>query len=109
MKEMHRGQIVAVDVTRDRFITASIDELEHRPLWQLARHARRGTPNIFTLLMAAGSLSGAREFNSLKRSVDLLITPPIPAIGMLDWKLFDKAVEAGYRETMEILERDWLP
>jgi len=109
MSQMHRGQIVAVDVSRDRLLNASIDDLDHRPLWQLARHARRGTPNIFTLLVAAGSLSGTQDFKSLKRSVDLLITPPIPAIGMLDWKLFDKAVEAGYRETMEILERDWLP
>ena len=109
MGQMHRGQIIAVDVSRDRLLKASIDELDHRPLWQLARHARRGTPNIFTLLMAAGSLSGTREFNSLKRSVDLLIAPPIPAIGMLDWKLFDKAVEAGYRQTIEILEKDWVP
>jgi NTE family protein len=109
MSQMHRGQIVAVDVSRDRLLKASIDDLDHRPLWQLARHARRGTPNIFTLLVAAGSLSGAQDFKSLKRSVDLLIAPPIPDIGMLDWKLFDSAVEAGYRQTMEILERDGLP
>jgi NTE family protein len=109
MSEMHRGQIVAVDVSRDRFIKASIDELDHRPLWQLARHARRGTPNIFTLLVAAGSLSGMRKPKSLRQSVDLLIEPPISAVGMLDWKLFNTAVEAGYQCTMEILERDWLP
>jgi NTE family protein len=109
MREMHRGQIVAVDVTRDRFITASIDELDHRPLWQLARHARRGTPNIFTLLVAAGSLSGMLKPKSARQSVDLLIEPPISNVGMLDWKLFDSAVEAGYQCTMEILEKDWLP
>src|SRR5271169_879744 len=54
-------QIVAVNVASDRSIRASIDELEDRPLWELARHARRGTPNIFTLLVSAASLSGMRK------------------------------------------------
>ena len=109
MSAMHRGQIVAVNVSRDRFIKASIDDLDRRPLWQLARHARRGTPNIFTLLVAVGSLSGMRKSKSLQHSVDLLIEPEMPTVGLLDWKLFNLAVEAGYRCTMEILERDWLP
>ncbi len=109
MDEMHRGQIVAVNVASDRSIRASIDELEDRPLWELARHARRGTPNIFTLLVAAASLSGMRKSKSLQDSVDLLIEPLTPAIGILDWKLFDLVIEMGYRRTMEILERDWLP
>ncbi len=109
MDEMHRGQIVAVNVASDRSIRASIDELEDRPLWELARHARRGTPNIFTLLVSAASLSGMRKSKSLQDSVDLLIEPLTPAIGILDWKLFDLVIEMGYRRTIEILERDWLP
>jgi NTE family protein len=109
MREMRRGQIVAVNVSRDRTIQATIDDLDRRPLWQLAGHARRGTPNIITVLMAAGTLSGMLKSKAWRDSVDLLIEPSMATVSMLDWKSFDAAVEAGYRTAMEVLERDWHP
>jgi len=107
MSEMRRGRIIAVNVSQDWFVKATIDDLEHRPLWELARHARRGTPSIFTVLMAAVTLSGMRKAKSLRDSVDLLIAPAMATVGMLDWKAFDTAVEAGYRCAMEALENGW--
>jgi NTE family protein len=109
MREMRRGQIVAVNVSRDRTIQATIDDLDRRPLWQLAGHARRGTPNIITVLMAAGTLSGMLKSKALRDSVDLLIEPSMATVSMLDWKSFDAAVEAGYRTAMDVLEKDWHP
>ena len=109
MSEMRRGRIIAVNVSQDWFVKATIDDLEHRTLWELVRHARRGTPNIFTVLMAAVTLSGMRKPKALRDSVDLLIAPAMATVGMLDWKAFDTAVEAGYRSAIEVLENGWRP
>jgi NTE family protein len=107
MNEMHRGRVIAANVSRDWGVKTSIDDLDGPSLWQLAGHARRGTPNIFTVLMGAVTMSGMRKSRALRDSVDLLIEPAMATVGMLDWKYFDAAVEAGYRGAIDALERDW--
>ena len=57
--------------------------------------------------MGAVTMSGMRKSRPLRDSVDLLIEPAMAAVGMLDWKYFDAAVEAGYRGAIDALERDW--
>jgi len=105
MEAMRRGPIVASDVTRNRTFKATIDDLDQRPLWQLAGHARRGTPNIVTLLMAAGTTSSYAQGRWLRERVELLVEPELGDINMLDWKEFDRIVGAGYRSTMDLLEQ----
>jgi NTE family protein len=109
MSEMRRGKIIGVNVAQDLFVKTTIDDLERHPLWVMARHARRGTPNILTVLVATGTLSGMHKARPLRDSVDLLIEPPLADVGTLDWKAFDIAVEAGYRSAMEALENGWRP
>ncbi len=106
MREMRRGPIVAVDVSSDYTFRASIDEIDRRSLWQLAGHARRGTPNIFTVLFAAGTMGSFAQSRELRKSVELLIEPPLPGVSLLSWKTFHRAVDAGYRHTLEVLERN---
>jgi NTE family protein len=67
---------------------------------------RRGVPNILSLLMGAATISSEAQVRSLGARVDLLIEPKLEGIGMLDWRAFDRAVEAGYRQTLEQLESD---
>ncbi|MGO9602045.1 MAG: patatin-like phospholipase family protein [Candidatus Binataceae bacterium] len=105
MSEMRRGPIIAVDASSDRGFKATIDDLDNRSLWQLLGHARRGTPNIVRLLMAAGTISSSVHVKDLSSAVDLLIEPPLAQVSTLDWKAFDFSVDAGYRHTMEILEK----
>jgi len=37
--------------------------------------------------------------------VQLLIEPPLPGIGLLDWRAFDRIVEAGYAYGREVMGR----
>ena len=105
MSDMRRGPIVAVDVSRDWGFKATIDDIDQRPLRQLLTHARKGTPNIINILMAAGAMSSHAQVRALRNHVDLLIEPPLGEVNMLDWKAFHFTVNAGYRHAMEILEK----
>ena len=104
MSDMRRGPIIAVDVSADSSLRSTIDEIEHRPFWQLLPHARKGTPNIVSILMAAGSISSEVQHRDMRGLVDLLIEPPLSHIGMLHWKQFDVIVETGYRAAISALE-----
>jgi NTE family protein len=105
MSEMRRGPLIAVDASRDYGFKSTIDELDQRSIWQLLSHARNGTPNILRLLMAATTISSFVQIRKLRSHVDLLIEPPLAEVSMLDWKAFDFTVDAGYRHTMEVLEK----
>ena len=39
-----------------------------------------------------------------RAQADLLITPPLEHVGMLDWRDWQLAVDAGYQETLRVLE-----
>jgi NTE family protein len=105
MGEMRRGPVIASDVSRNYAFRATIDDIDQRSLWQLASHARRGTPNIVTLLIAAATASSAAQGLDFHARADLLIEPALSEINMLDWKAFNHVVEAGYRCTLEVLEQ----
>ena len=104
MSAMRRGRVVGVDVAREHVMTANADDLEASSLWQLLSAKRRGTPNIIGLLMRAGTVNSEAQLKLRRQQVDVLIEPMLDGIGMLDWKSYDKAIEEGYRQTMEILE-----
>lgn len=106
MCDLKRGPVIAVDVSNDYGLGTTIDAIDQRPLWKLVGHARRGTPNIFTILMAAGTVSSCAQVRNLRDRVSLLIEPKLNGISMLNWKDFDRAVEAGYRSAVDALERN---
>jgi NTE family protein len=106
MIAMGRGPVIAVDVCRKGSFTASSADLDELPLWKILSRKRRGVPNILALLMRAGTISSEAQVRSLEGRVDLLIEPKLEGIGMLDWHAFDRAVEAGYRQTLRQLEND---
>jgi NTE family protein len=106
MSEMRRGPLIAVDASRDYGFKSTIDELDQRPIWQLMSHAWQGTPNILRVLMAATTISSFAQIRKLRSHADLLIEPPLAEVSMLDWGAFDFTVDAGYRHTMEVLEKN---
>ncbi|MGH7916386.1 MAG: patatin-like phospholipase family protein, partial [Candidatus Binataceae bacterium] len=105
MLAMRRGPVIAVDVMRHHRMTAGLSNLEAASWRHLIRPARHGTPNIVALLMRVGTVGSEAQIRQLKARVDLLIEPPLEHIGTLDWKAYDRAVESGYRYTMELLEK----
>jgi hypothetical protein len=36
----------------------------------------------------------------------MLLEPPLPGIGLLDWRAFDRIVEAGYDYAREVIVRN---
>jgi len=105
MLEMRRGPVIAVDVMREHTVSAAAGILEEQSLFNMLRSARRGSPNIITLLMRAGTVGSEAQIRHLRSHVDLLIEPRIESIGMLDWKAYRLAIDEGYRQTMAILEQ----
>ena len=56
------------------------------------------------VLWRAGMVNSAAMTIGQRASADLLLTPPLGQIDMLDWKAFEQVVEIGYRHTMDVLE-----
>jgi NTE family protein len=101
MAAMSRGPVIGVDVGRREIF---------RPVergW-LSRHLLgedAAAPGIAALLLRAGTIASEAETQSSRQNVDLLIEPPLNNMGMRDWKSFDRAIDAGYRHTIELLGR----
>lgn len=101
MRCLHRGPIIAVDVTRDRALKPEMLALTRRRSWfHRLRH-----PPIVSILMRAGTVSTEAEIAKQAQMADLLIVPQLGEIDIGDWRAFDEAVEIGYRQTSEALSK----
>jgi NTE family protein len=74
---------------------------------------QRRAPSIIQLLLRAGSVNSTLATAINREQSSILLTPPLDGIDVLDWKSFDRALEAGYRHTAQripeikaALERD---
>ncbi len=103
LKDIHRGQIIGVDVAQRQGIDP--EDFKNPPgffSW-IARHGWQSPPPIASLLMrAATMLVDPWEGRS---GADLLITPDMPNVDLRDWKKFDEAVVAGYEACVSALKR----
>jgi NTE family protein len=108
MRELRRGPIIGVDVaTKAAPMLTAANVGDGSLAWWIRSGFRR--PAIVNLLMRAGTVSSEAQANSYRQQVDLLLDPPIESIDLMDWHAFDRAVEAGYRSTMEALARPDVP
>jgi NTE family protein len=104
MRELRRGPIIGVDVATKAAPMLTASSVGDGSLgWWIRSGFRR--PSIVNLLMRAGTVSSEAQTTAYRQRVDLLLDPPIESIDLMDWHAFDRAVEAGYRATMEALER----
>lgn len=101
----HLGPIVGVDVSRGRSITAD-DVARPESVWRWIRSGewRKGPP-IVSLLMRAATVSTGRDLAAAREATDVLITPDLTGVEIRDWSAFEPAVEAGYRATLEALDK----
>jgi NTE family protein len=113
MRQLGRGRVVGVDVGSEHSLVACDDVDEVSVLGRLRLLRERRAPNILQLLLRAGSLSSTLVIAANREQSSILLTPPLDGIDVLDWKAFDRALEAGYRhasqrmpEIKAALERD---
>jgi NTE family protein len=85
------GLVIGSDVGADRLA--------------LGRRGKRGI-NIFQILMHAGMINGAASAAVQRELADVLLKPPLGNVDLLNWRAFDRAIQAGYvyaRATLEAL------
>jgi NTE family protein len=106
MREFGRGPVIGADVGADRAFTADFDGMDVPGLWKALGwfRARKKRVNIFQILWRAGMVNSAAVTAAHREETDLLLQPPLETVDMLDWKAFDRAIEAGYRYTLARLE-----
>jgi len=104
MRAKGRGPVIGVDVGTDRAFTSDVDATEAPSFLNLfgARRGRR-RPNILQILWRAGMVNSATATLERRMQSDLLLTPPLESLDLLDWKSFERAMAIGYRDTCERL------
>ncbi len=105
MRAKGRGPVIGVDCGTDRAFTTDVEATETPSVWSLfgSRGPRR-RPNILQILWRAGMVNSTTATLERRLQSDLLITPALESVELLDWKGFGRAVEIGYRDACERLE-----
>ena len=98
MREMTpgAGPVLACDVTGEIDLKARDDRYGERPWYRLIWQGLRGNPSIISILMRSGTVGSEAQRRIVREQCDYLIEPPMPSIGLRDWKKFDQAVQEGY-------------
>jgi NTE family protein len=106
MLELGRGPVIGCDAGADRAFTTQGDDLDVPLPWQLMRwiKARRHLPNIFQILWRAGMVNSSALSAAQRDRTDLVLRPPLAEIDMLNWKAFERAIQAGYEYTARCID-----
>jgi NTE family protein len=104
MRAKQRGPVIGVDCGTDRAFTTDVEATEMPSLWNLFRgRGGRRRPNILQILWRAGMVNSATATLERRLQSDLLITPALESLDLLDWRSFERAVEIGYHDACERL------
>jgi len=104
MRAKGRGPVIGVDVGMDRAFTTNVEATEAPGFWNLfRRQGGRRRPNILQILWRSGMVNSTTASQLRRTQSDLLLTPALESLDLLDWKSFDRAVEIGYRHACERL------
>lgn len=100
------AHITAVAIRADIALRAQSEEFATPPWWRLWLRQRRGTgwPGLVSTLTRAAMVNSEETSQHCIERADLLITPPLEHVSMLDWKDWQLAVDSGYREALRVLE-----
>ena len=99
MRSRGRGPVIGVDCGMDRAFTADPEAAEAPSIWRLfGGRAGRRRPNILQILWRAGMVNSTTATLERRAQSDLLVTPALESLDLLDWKGFERALEIGYRD-----------
>lgn len=103
------GQVIGVDLGMALPRRIELDTLPTP--WQLmrdwlrpARQRRYRLPTLPNYLMNVTALYGTARQRAAMAEADLALRPPLPRIGMLQWKRYAEAVQVGYDDTRRALD-----
>ena len=105
------GAMAAVDIGADDSLRTTIEEYATPPWWKLVLDFSRGVrPGIFDILIRSGMVNAELASVERRQLVSLLLEPPVRDIGLLDWKVYERAVESGYQYGLRVIggKRDGL-
>jgi len=89
------GLVIGCDVSADHRIAAPPPG-NGPPLRRL--FSRSGPRlGIFQILMRAGMVNSVSGAAAQRNLADVLLKPPLGGIDLLEWRAFDRAIEAGYQ------------
>jgi NTE family protein len=77
--------------------------------WRAKSKRRYPLPSLLTTLMAANTLNSEQNTTAVIQDVDILFRPDVARFGLLEWKSYDKLVNAGYEHASEVVAREWPP
>jgi len=100
------AHLTAVSIRAEIELRSGIEAFATPPWWRLLLQQRRGPrwPGLVSTLTRAAMVNHGETSERCHALAHRLIVPPLDHVGMLDWKDWQRAVEAGYRETMRVLE-----
>jgi NTE family protein len=100
------AHITALDIRADIALLTTAEESATPSLWRLLLQRRQDVrrPGLVSTLVRAGMVNGETASAGRRERADLLLTPALEHVGMLDWKGWQRAVDAGYRHALEVLE-----
>lgn len=103
MREMGRGPVIGVDVGADTRFRANMDDIDIPPPWNISSWARiwRRRPNIVQVLVRSGMVNSAAATMARRDQTDILLTPELTHVDLLNWKAFDKAIASGYEHARD--------
>ncbi|OZB59997.1 MAG: hypothetical protein B7X39_10055 [Lysobacterales bacterium 14-68-21] len=99
------AHITALDIRAEITLRAGVDEAVTPPWWRVLLDRDR-RPGLVSSLVRAGMVSGEAAALERRALAHRLVTPALDHVGVLDWKDWRRAVEAGYRATVEVLESE---
>ena len=106
MRALNAGPVIGVNIAGNHALTADRDETDPPSVWQLIIDKWRGKPRrpgILRILLRSGMVNSATTAIENAALSDLMLTPPVDTIDLLDWRRFDDAIAAGYTHTRDRL------
>jgi NTE family protein len=99
-----RGPVIAVDAASDPALAAFEGGNGAQSDWRFWRRWGK-MPPIVDLLFRAATVSSDALGRAACGQADILFKPALGTVDLLDWKACDRAIEAGYRHAIELLEQ----
>lgn len=98
------GAIAAIDIGADDALHAGVEEFASPPWWRLlSPFARRQRPGILGILLRSGMVNAELASAGRRDLAQLLLTPPVSEVDLLDWHAYERAVEAGYQHALRVI------
>lgn len=108
LRDRRPARLIGVDISAEIRLDTGRDSTHAPAWWELRawRDYRRTVPGLAQLLVGAAMVGSRSAKASARGAVQLLLEPPLPGVGLLDWRAFDRIVEAGYAYAREFIARD---